>query len=102
MLARSSASSFAGIARAALRMGPVVVALSSNRQSSGATARPAGWPIAIDFADTCSLQPTMRTQAVKGVYAHHDAGSAYQLLPFDLESGKTQNVASYKAKVALN
>jgi hypothetical protein len=44
----------------------------------------------------------MRTQAVKGVYAHHDAGSAYQLLPFDLESGKTQNVASYKAKVALN
>jgi hypothetical protein len=30
------------------------------------------------------------------------AGSAYQLLSFDPESGKTQNVASYKVKVALN
>jgi Tol biopolymer transport system component len=30
------------------------------------------------------------------------AGSAYQLLSFDPESGKTQNVASYKVKVFLN
>jgi Tol biopolymer transport system component len=30
------------------------------------------------------------------------AGSAYQLLSFDQDSGKTRNIASYKAKVALN
>ena len=30
------------------------------------------------------------------------AGSAYQLLSFDPDSGKTWNIASYKAKVALN